>query len=218
MDNLKLGERGHVDAVLVTNLAGDASVSRQEISGSDDAGTAEAPGGTGVDNGGDPVDYFFAASHLLDLVPNPWQVRDLARRTFEALLERYSAERVAANHVFVLEELRRRIERERDRLSREVFRTLLESGRMRFWLSRTISSSEGKAGESGGWKRLPTQPLRHHQGGRSQPVREQGRDLPGPAGGSSSGTATAPARTTTCRGGSRPGRPARRGLRVAVAG
>ncbi len=39
---------------------------------------------------------------------------------------------MAANHVFVLEALRRRIERERDRLSQEVFRALLDSGEMRF--------------------------------------------------------------------------------------
>ena len=65
-------------------------------------------------------------------MPNPWRGRELARRTFEALLERHPAERVAANRVFVLEALRRRIERERDRLSREVFGRLLESGEMRF--------------------------------------------------------------------------------------
>ena len=56
----------------------------------------------------------------------------MARRTFEALLERHPADRVAANRVLVLEALRRRIERERDRLSREVFGRLLESGEMRF--------------------------------------------------------------------------------------
>ena len=98
-------------------------------------GTAHTPAPSGdadAPNGGDPVDYFFAASHLLDLVPNPWLGRDLARRAFESLIERYPSERVAANHVFVLEELRRRIERERDRLSQEVFRALLESGEMRF--------------------------------------------------------------------------------------
>ena len=78
------------------------------------------------------MDYCFAASHLLDLVPNPWRGRDLARRAFEALFERCPAERVIANHVFVFEELRQQVEEERDRLSREVFRDLLESGRMRF--------------------------------------------------------------------------------------
>ena len=130
--NLKLAERGDRDAVLVTNLAGDASVSEQEDAGSGDVGVADTPADADSGDGGDPVDYFFAASHLLDLVPNPWHGRDLARRAFEALLERYPAERVAANHVFVLEELRRRIEGERDRLSREVFHALLQSGRMRF--------------------------------------------------------------------------------------
>ena len=78
------------------------------------------------------VDYFFAASHLLDMVPNPWRGRELARRTFEGLLERYPAKQVVANHTFVLAELRRRVEMERDRLSREVFHSLLASGEMRF--------------------------------------------------------------------------------------
>ena len=81
---------------------------------------------------GDSVDYFFAASHLRDVVPNPWRGRELARRAFTALARRYPAKQVAANYVFVLEELRRHLERERDRLSQEVFRALLESGRMRF--------------------------------------------------------------------------------------
>ena len=115
LGDLELGEGMGGDALLVTNLSGGVPVPMPEVA-----------------NGGDPVDYFFAASHLLDLVPNPWRGRDLARCTFEALLERYPVEQVAANHVFVLEELRRQVEKERDRLSREVFRALLESGTMRF--------------------------------------------------------------------------------------
>ena len=132
LDDLELGEGSGGDALLVTNLTDGAPVPEPEVADSSDPGNGEAPAPADFGNGGDPVDYFFAASHLLDLVPNPWRGRDLARRTFEALLERYPAERVAANHVFVLEELRRQIERERDRLSCKVFRALLESGRMRF--------------------------------------------------------------------------------------
>ncbi len=90
-----------------------------------------APEGVGGSSG-DPVDYFFAASHLLDIVPNPWRGRELAHSVFEGLLRRYPAERVAANYPYVLEELRRRLERERDRLSRDVFDSLLASGEMRF--------------------------------------------------------------------------------------
>ena len=78
------------------------------------------------------IDYYFAASHLLDVMPNPWRGSEVARRVFGSLLDKHPHERVAANYVFVLEELRKRLEGERDRLSQEVFRDLLASGTMRF--------------------------------------------------------------------------------------
>ena len=131
LDDLTLGEGGGRDDRLITNLEGER-VLEPDVANSGDPGRDDAPPDSNSGNDGDPVDYFFAASHLLDLVPNPWRGRDLARRTFNALLERYSAERVAANHVFILEELRRQVEMERDRLSREVFQGLLASGEMRF--------------------------------------------------------------------------------------
>ncbi len=129
---LTLDKRRGGDDLLRANLTGEAYVPEPEIAGGSDPEASKTATTPESDDGGDPVDYFFAASHLLDLVPNPWRGRDLAKRTFEALLERYPARRVAANHVFVLEELRRHVEMERDRLSREVFGALLESGRMRF--------------------------------------------------------------------------------------
>ncbi|MDE0607856.1 MAG: DEAD/DEAH box helicase family protein [Acidimicrobiaceae bacterium] len=91
-----------------------------------------ASGGVDPSEADDPVDYFFTAGHLLDIVPNPWRGRALARSVFDELLGRYRPEVVAANHTFVLEELRRRVEIERDRLSCEVFHRLLDSGEMRF--------------------------------------------------------------------------------------
>ena len=83
------------------------------------------------DEGG-TVDYAFAASHLLDVMPNPWRGHELIRRTFDALMEKYPREQVAGNYVFVLDELRKHLTRERDRLSRDVFETLLREGTMRF--------------------------------------------------------------------------------------
>ena len=132
LDELQLDEgSGGVDR-LRANLTEQLLEARGDAAPEGAAHTPAPSGDADPPNGGDPVDYFFAASHLLDLVPNPWLGRDLARRAFESLIERYPSERVAANHVFVLEALRRRIERERDRLSQEVFRALLESGEMRF--------------------------------------------------------------------------------------
>ena len=130
--DLKLDEGNGGDIVLRTNLTEEMRVLELGGANSSEPGITEAPDEAESGQGGDPVDYFFAASHLLDLVPNPWRGRALARRTFGALLERYPPERVAANHVFVLNELRQQIAMERDRLSREVFRRLLESGKMRF--------------------------------------------------------------------------------------
>ena len=78
------------------------------------------------------IDYFFAASHLLDVMPNPWRGTDAARHLFDALLKKHPRQRVAANYVFILEELRKKLDAERDRLSRKVFEQLLDSGIMRF--------------------------------------------------------------------------------------
>ena len=94
--------------------------------------TAVHAADAGAETGEDRIDYYFAAGHLLDAMPNPWRGAEAARRVFDALLKRYPRERVAANYLFVLEELRKQLEKERDRLSRRVFAALLESGEMRF--------------------------------------------------------------------------------------
>ena len=100
------------------------------------------------------IDFYFAASHLLDAMPNPWRGHETARRVFGALLERYPREQVAGNYVFILEELRKHLEAERDRLSRRVFEEMLAAGTMRFLvvmddlklnrLPRTIDTTMGK--------------------------------------------------------------------------
>ena len=78
------------------------------------------------------IDYYFASGHLLDAMPNPWRGAEAARKVFEALLAKHSREQVAANYLFVLEELRKLLEAERDRLSQQVFGELLDAGTMRF--------------------------------------------------------------------------------------
>ena len=92
-----------------------------------------ANGQSAMSAGEEPaIDYLFAASHLLDVMPNPWRGREVAQRAFGALLERHSPKQVLDNYTFILESLRRHLESERDRLSHQVFSELLESGTMRF--------------------------------------------------------------------------------------
>ena len=78
------------------------------------------------------IDYYFAASHLLDVMPNPWRGSEAARKVFGALLGKYPEKQVAANYVFVLESIRQHLGQERDRLSQRVFGKLLNAGTMRF--------------------------------------------------------------------------------------
>ena len=85
----------------------------------------------GISASGD-IDYYFAASHLLEAMPNPWRGHELARKVFGALLGRHPREQVVANYILVLEEMRKRLESERDRLARRVFAELLDEGVMRF--------------------------------------------------------------------------------------
>ncbi|MXY25405.1 MAG: restriction endonuclease subunit R [Acidobacteria bacterium] len=95
------------------------------------ADTAPAAGWTPA--GGEPTaDYAFAASHLLDVMPNPWRGYELIRRTFDALIEKYPREQVVGSYVFVLDELHKHLVGERDRLARGVFKGLLDDGTMRF--------------------------------------------------------------------------------------
>jgi type III restriction enzyme len=84
-----------------------------------------------MDAGGQ-LDVSFAASHVLDVMPNPWRGAELARKVFDKLAERYDREILVDNYVFILEELHKRIEAERDRLAEITFRNLLEDGTMRF--------------------------------------------------------------------------------------
>ena len=85
---------------------------------------------TDVDDIGEPastetgIDTYFAASHLLDAMPNPWRGAEATEQVFNALLAKHPREQVLANTVFILEELRKRLGAERDRLSRQVFAQL----------------------------------------------------------------------------------------------
>ncbi|MBI2518025.1 MAG: DEAD/DEAH box helicase family protein [Opitutae bacterium] len=80
------------------------------------------------------LDYAFVAGHVIDVMPNPWRGHDLTKRVFETLLRNHPRELVADNFVFIVEELRKRLETERDRLAEGVFRALLKQDEMRFIL------------------------------------------------------------------------------------
>jgi type III restriction enzyme len=79
-------------------------------------------------------DFAYAAAHLLDVVPNPWIGYEFVDQVFDKLLVQWKGkEKVVANNlVFILEELRKRLEAERDRLAEAAFNQMLEADSMHF--------------------------------------------------------------------------------------
>jgi type III restriction enzyme len=87
-----------------------------------------------LSNGAPKFDFAYAAAHLLDVVPNPWIGYEFVERVVGKLLAKWTGrEKVVANNlVFILEELRKRLEAERDRLAEAAFNQMLEGDEMRF--------------------------------------------------------------------------------------
>jgi type III restriction enzyme len=79
-------------------------------------------------------DFAYAAGHLLDVVPNPWIGYEFVDRVFTKLLAKWKGKEtvVANNLVFILEELRKQLEAERDRLAETAFNEMLDKDEMRF--------------------------------------------------------------------------------------
>ncbi len=79
-------------------------------------------------------DYAYASAHLLDVVPNPWIGYEFVETVFSKMLAKWKGkEKVVANNlVFILEETRKHLEKERDRLAEDVFNEMLEKDELRF--------------------------------------------------------------------------------------
>ncbi|MDP3997629.1 MAG: DEAD/DEAH box helicase family protein [bacterium] len=82
--------------------------------------------------GGLKLDAVFMTRHLYDIVPNPWVAFEQGKQVLSALLKRNNERLVANNFVFVIEETRKYLAKERDRLAERVFRQQLDNGKIRF--------------------------------------------------------------------------------------
>ncbi len=89
-------------------------------------------GVTRLTGGGLTVDLAFVSRQLLDAIPNPWVAHSIAKDVLDHLLKRFGPEIVASNLVFIVEELRKRAEAERDRLAQEIFQGLIRGKELRF--------------------------------------------------------------------------------------
>lgn len=84
--------------------------------------------------GGLRLDPVFLTRHLLEVVPNPWIANEFGEKVIDKLLKKYDDKMVVNNYVFVIEELHKHLEKEKDRLAKGVFNELIMKDKLRFMI------------------------------------------------------------------------------------
>ena len=115
-----------------------------------------------IKEGGFQVDSAFVTRHLIDIIPNPWISYQLADSLLSKLVKKHGNKLVADNFVFIIEEMRKLLFKEKDRLAKDEFDQLFDKGQLRFMViskdlgfnfkssvkvkatSRTITKSDGQ--------------------------------------------------------------------------
>jgi len=78
------------------------------------------------------IDSVFLARHLTDIVSNPWVAHEIGETVLKKFIKKYGYNLVANNFVFIIEELRKNIAKEKDRLAKNVFHDLICQSKLRF--------------------------------------------------------------------------------------
>jgi len=92
--------------------------------------------------GGLRLDQNFITRQLLDIVPNPWVAFEISNLVFSKLSETYSTKILTNNLVFIIEELKKTLQEELDRLSKTVFSNLVNKDLLRFMVVSKKTSFE----------------------------------------------------------------------------
>ena len=107
--NLQLAEADSQDAEIVVTLGGTKAELIKEQS---------RKYRTSADAGVDPV---FATRQMLEMIPNPWIAHDVVKDVIATLTRKNGLDLVAKNFVFIVQELVKRADAERNRLAQDVF-------------------------------------------------------------------------------------------------
>jgi len=78
------------------------------------------------------LDPVFLARHLIDIVPNPWVAHEFGKIVLDNIRKRFDEKMVVNNFVFIIEELRKHLAKEKDHLAEQVFRNMMSQDQMHF--------------------------------------------------------------------------------------
>lgn len=80
------------------------------------------------------ADYLFITRHILDIVPNPWIAYEISEKTLNILRKKYSDDLINANIVFIIQELKKTLEDQRDTLAHKIFVKMIKNKEILFFL------------------------------------------------------------------------------------
>jgi len=80
------------------------------------------------------IDEAFLARQISEIVPNPWICYHIGDRAIKLLSKKYERELIASNFVFIIEELKKILDKQKNILAEQVFRKLLEQKKLHFFL------------------------------------------------------------------------------------
>ena len=81
------------------------------------------------------IDPTFVAIQLTDIVPNPWMAYEIACKAIDLMIKRHTYEKVATDLGFIITDLKLLLEKERDRLARDIFHELVREKKVLFVLN-----------------------------------------------------------------------------------
>jgi type III restriction enzyme len=121
LKNLSLQNKINKEQEIVLGLSNEEKELLKASYGAEKSGTLE-------------IDEVFLTRQITDIVPNPWHCFQLGEKAIKMLLKKYDRETVATNFVFVIEELKKILDKERNRLAEQVFRQMVEKKKLCFFL------------------------------------------------------------------------------------
>ena len=80
------------------------------------------------------IDEPFLARQMADIIPNPWISYELGDKALKLLFKKHDRELVAANFVFIIEELKKILEKQKNTLAEAVFHRLVAQKKICFFL------------------------------------------------------------------------------------
>lgn len=84
--------------------------------------------------GGLEINKVFMTRQILDIIPNPWIAYEIGSKALNTFLLKHDEKIVANNLVYIIEELRKHLEKEGNKLAEQVFRDLVKQKILCFFL------------------------------------------------------------------------------------